>query len=64
MIRSDSRATNRVARKIAARSFGPNDLVIFDGKTFARQRISSAIQLPMPEKPDCINRTALIGALP
>jgi len=36
--------------------------VIFAGTTFARQRISSAIQLPIPEKPDCISTTALIGA--
>ena len=34
----------------------------FDGRIFARQRISSAIQFPIPGKPCCISSTALIGA--
>ena len=34
------------------------------GAIFARQRISSAIQLPMPGKPLCKRKTALIGARP
>jgi len=64
MIRNDSRATNFVARKIRSRSFAFNLPGFFDGRTLARHKISSAIQLPIPENPDCINTTALIGALP
>ena len=33
-----------------------------EGAIFARQRISSAIQFPIPAKPFCIRTTALIGA--
>lgn len=35
---------------------------ILNGAIFARQRISSAIQLPIPANPLCRRRTALIGA--
>jgi len=64
MIRNDSRATNLVARKSSVRSCLFNSWVRLAGRIFARQRISSAIQLPIPENPDCIKSTALMGALP
>jgi len=63
MIRSDSRATNFVARKSWSRAPAFNLPARFDGRILARHKISSPIQLPIPENPDCINITALTGAL-
>ena len=63
IMRSDSRATNFVARKSSSRSLALNLPASFEGKTFARHKISSAIQFPIPENPDCISTTALVGAL-
>ncbi|MEY2489217.1 MAG: hypothetical protein QOC70_1159 [Verrucomicrobiota bacterium] len=62
MMRSDSLATNRVSRSNRVRRAGDNALAKTEGAIFARQRISSAIQFPIPENPFCISTTALIGA--
>ena len=62
MIRSDSLATKRVSRSNRARCAGVRALAETEGAIFARQRISSAIQFPIPTNPLCSSRTALIGA--
>src|SRR5207247_8762891 len=59
---SDLRTTNFVARKMAACSRPVNFPVRFEGKILARHKISSPIQLPIPEKPGGMSKTALIGA--
>ena len=61
-MRSDSLATNRVSRSNLARCARDNAPARTDGAIFARQRISSAIQFPIPANPFCIRTTALIGA--
>jgi hypothetical protein len=62
MMRRDSLATKRVSRNRRARFAADNVPAGAIGKTFARQRISSAIQFPMPAKPLCNNKTAFTGA--
>ena len=50
-VSSDRLTTNFAARKILTRSRVFNFPARFEGNTFARHRISSAIQLPIPGKP-------------
>ena len=59
---SDARATKRThakARRLSSLSLAARRVC---GAILARQRISSAIQLPMPGNPFCRRSTALIGA--
>ena len=62
MMRSDSLATNCVSRSNRPRCAPDNALAEIDGAILARQRISSAIQFPIPTNPLCSSSTALIGA--
>lgn len=52
----------RVSRNNRARSAEDKLAAVRDGAIFARQRISSAIQLPIPAKPRCNKRTDFTGA--
>ena len=62
MVRSEARETKRTLRQSAPSFSALRAPALRRGAMCARQRISSAIQLPMPGKPPCMSNTALIGA--
>jgi len=63
MVRNALLVTNRILLRIFLISAGHNVPANREGWMCACQSTSSAIQLPMPGKPSCINSTALMGAL-
>src|SRR6476659_5538548 len=63
IIRTDDAQRFACDKLRRAKKFGAFSGAQFAGRIFARHKISSAIQLPIPENPDCIRTTALIGAL-